>query len=93
MLKNKDGLSRQLKEICSFLDGLNKSMEINSSETGLTKRVKTLQHRTAGGDFGTEYPNDDGSIYKHEGVDYSGQYFNVMKDWYKGLWGETIYGE
>lgn len=48
---------------------------------------------SAGGDFGTEYPNDDGSIYKHEGVDYSGQYFNVMKDWYKGLWGETIYGE
>lgn len=48
---------------------------------------------TLSGDFGTEYPNDDGSIYKHEGVDYSGQYFNVMKDWYKGLWGETIYGE
>ena len=46
-----------------------------------------------GGDFGTEYPNDDGSIYKHEGVDYSGRYSNVLKDWYKGLWGEAIYGD
>lgn len=48
MLKNKDGLSKRLKKICNFLDGLNKSMEINVSETGLTKRVKVLQHRTAG---------------------------------------------
>lgn len=47
MLKSKDNLSDLLKKVCTFLDGLNKAIEINNSETGLTKRIKFLQHRSA----------------------------------------------
>ena len=47
MLKSKDSLSELFEEICSFLDGLNNAIEINKSETGLSKRVKLLQHRSA----------------------------------------------
>lgn len=47
MLKSKDNLSDLLEKICTFLDGLNKAIEINNSETGLTKRIKFLQHRSA----------------------------------------------
>ena len=47
MLKSKDNLSDLLKKVCPFLDGLNKAIEINNSETGLTKRIKFLQHRSA----------------------------------------------
>ena len=47
MLKSKDSLSELLEKVCSFLDGLNNAIEINKSETGLSKRVKLLQHRSA----------------------------------------------
>ena len=47
MLKSKDNLSDLLKKVCTFLDGLNKAIEINNSETGLTKRIKFLQYRSA----------------------------------------------
>ena len=47
MLKSKDSLSELFEKICSFLDGLNNAIEINKSETGLSKRVKLLQHRSA----------------------------------------------
>ncbi len=48
MLKTKDNLSDLLEKLCTFLDGLNKAIEINKTETVLTKRIKMLQHRTAG---------------------------------------------
>lgn len=48
MLKNKENLSDLLGKVCSFLDGLNKAIEINNCETSLTKRIKFLQHRSAG---------------------------------------------
>lgn len=47
MLKSKDNLSDLVEKIYTFLDGLNKAIEINNSETTLTKRVKFLQHRSA----------------------------------------------
>lgn len=47
MLKSKDSLSELLEKVCSFLDGLNNAIEINKSETGLSKRVKLLQYRSA----------------------------------------------
>ena len=47
MLKSKDSLSELLEKVCSFLDGLNNAIEINKSETGLSKRVKLLLHRSA----------------------------------------------
>lgn len=48
MLKSKENLSDLLEKVCTFLDGLNKAIEINNSETTLTKRIKFLQHRSVG---------------------------------------------
>lgn len=39
MLKSKENFSDLLKRVCTFLDGLNKAIEINNSETSLTKRI------------------------------------------------------